>query len=123
MSLINQSRRFFNSKFRQKITIKRLSGEHSASGFDARYETQELIAIVMPTSPNDVQLLPEGERFLPSIKIYTQEPLNIGDLVEYRGQEYKIKTAANWGDYGYHNNIGVRHSQTASVDSAGFNVT
>lgn len=123
MSLINQSRRFLNSRFRQQITVQKRSGEHSASGFDVRYEAQQMIAIVIPTSPNDVQLLPEGERYLPSIKVYTQEPLNIGDLVEYRGQTYKIKTAADWGDYGYYNNIGVRHSQTANIDSAGFTVT
>lgn len=123
MSLINQSGRFLNSRFRQQITVQKQSGSHSASGFDVRYEKQQITAIVIPTSPNDVLLLPEGERYLPSIKVYTQQQLNIGDLVEYRGQTYKIKTAANWGDYGYYNNIGVRHSQTAKVDSTGFTVT
>ena len=123
MSLINQSGRFLNSRFRQQITIQKKSGSHSASGFDVRYEKQQITAIVIPTSPNDVLLLPEGERYLPSIKVYTQQQLNIGDLVDYRGQTYKIKTAANWGDYGYYNNIGVRHSQTAKVDSTGFTVT
>lgn len=123
MSLINQSGRFLNSRFRQQITVQKQSGSHSASGFDVRYETQQITAIVIPTSPNDVLLLPEGERYLPSIKVYTQQQLNIGDLVEYRGQTYKIKTAANWRDYGYYNNIGVRHSQTAKVASTGFTVT
>ena len=123
MSLINQSGRFLNSRFRQQITIQKQSGAHSASGFNVRYDTQQITAIVIPTSPNDVMLLPEGERYLPSIKVYTQQQLNIGDLVEYRGQTYKIKTAANWGDYGYYNNIGVRHSQTAKVHSTGFTVT
>ena len=123
MSLINQSGRFLNSRFRQQITVQKQSGSHSAGGFNVRYETQQITAIVIPTSPNDVMLLPEGERYLPSIKVYTQQQLNIGDLVEYRGQTYKIETAANWGDYGYYNNIGVRHSQTAKVDSTGFTVT
>ena len=123
MSLINQSPRFFNSKFRQSVTIKRLQGEHSAEGFDVEYQEEKMTAIVIPTSPNDVLLLPEGERHIPSIKIYTMSQLHIGDLVDYRGETYKIKTAANWGDYGYYNNIGVRHSQTAKVDSAGFTVT
>ncbi len=123
MSLINQSGRFLNSRFRQQITVQKQSGSHSAGGFNVRYDTQQITAIVIPTSPNDVMLLPEGERYLPSIKVYTQQQLNIGDLVEYRGQTYKIKTAANWGDYGYYNNIGVRHSQTAKVDSTGFTVT
>lgn len=123
MSLINQYPRFLNSKFSQIVTVKHLQGEHSSDGFGASYTDESLTAIVMPTSPNDVLLLPEGERYLPSIKVYTQQQLNIGDLVEYRGQTYKIKTAANWGDYGYYNNIGVRHSSTAKVDSTGFTVT
>nr|DAR16756.1 MAG TPA: head closure knob [Caudoviricetes sp.] len=123
MSLINQSGRFLNSRFRQQITVKKQSGTHSASGFDVRYETLQMIAIVIPTSPNDVLLLPEGERYLPSVKVYTQQQLSIGDLMEYRGETYKIKTSANWGDYGYYNNIGVRHSPTSKVDSTGFTVT
>ena len=123
MSLINQSGRFLTSRFRQQITVKKQSGTHSASGFDVRYETLKMIAIIIPTSPNDVLLLPEGERYLPSVKVYTQQQLSIGDLVEYRGETYKIKTAANWGDYGYYNNSGVRHSPTSNVDSTGFTVT
>ena len=123
MSLINQYPRFLNSKFRQVVTVKHLQGEHSSDGFGASYIDESVAAIVMPTSPNDVLLLPEGERYLPSVKVYTQQQLSIGDLVEYRGETYKIKTAANWGDYGYYNNIGVRHSPTSNVDSTGFTVT
>lgn len=123
MSLINQFPRFLNRRFSQDIVVKHLQGEHSTDDYKAKYIEEKMTVIVMPTSPNDVQLLPEGERFLPSIKIYTENPLKIGDLVDYLGVTYKIKTVGNWGDYGYHNNIGVRHSQTAKVDSRGFEVT
>nr|DAS95350.1 MAG TPA: head closure knob [Caudoviricetes sp.] len=123
MSLINQFPRFLNRKFSQQIVVKHLQGEHSTDDYKAKYIEEEMTVIVMPTSPNDVQFLPEGERFLPSIKIYTEKPLKIGDLVDYLGVTYKIKTVGNWGDYGYHNNIGIRHSQTAKVDSRGFEVT
>lgn len=123
MRLINQFPRFLNRRFSQDIVVKHLQGEHSTDDYKAKYIEEKMTVIVMPTSPNDVQLLPEGERFLPSIKIYTENPLKIGDLVDYLGVTYKIKTVGNWGDYGYHNNIGVRHSQTAKVDSRGFEVT
>lgn len=123
MSLINQFPRFLNRRFSQDIVVKHLQGEHSTDDYKAKYIEEKMTVIVMPTSPNDVQLLPDGERFLPSIKIYTENPLKIGDLVDYLGVTYKIKTVGNWGDYGYHNNIGVRHSQTAKVDSRGFEVT
>lgn len=123
MSLINQSARFKSSKFARNITVKRLIGKRSYQGFNATYEEQELLAIVMPTTPNDVLMLNEQERYLPSLKIYTQTALNIGDLVVFRGFEYKIKTVAHWGDYGYYNQIGIRHSPTAKVDSDGFVIT
>lgn len=123
MSLINQFPRFLNGKFSQKIVVKHLQGEHSTDDYKAKYIEEEMTVIVMPTSPSDVQFLPEGERFLPSIKIYTEKPLKVGDLVDYLGVTYKIKTVGSWGDYGYHNNIGIRHSQTAKVDSRGFEVT
>ena len=123
MSLINQFPRFLNRRFSQDIVVKHLQGEHSTDDYKAKYIEEKMTVIVMPTSPNDVQLLPDGERFLPSIKIYTENPLKIGDLVDYLGVTYKIKTVGNWVDYGYYNNIGVRHSQTAKVDSRGFEVT
>lgn len=111
MSLINQRGRLFSSHFRQKVQIER---EGKAS---------DLTAIVIPTSPNDVLFLPESERYLPSIKIFTLEPLERGDFIHYRGEVYCLKTLANWGDYGYYYHIAVRHIPTAKSHSGGFEVT
>ncbi|MFC1135733.1 hypothetical protein ACFGWK_10830 [Pasteurella multocida] len=124
MSLINQRGRLNNSLFRQTLTLKRLKGEHSAEGFNAIYSNPEnIIAIAIPTTPNDMQLMPEMERFLPSMKFFTGVPLSIGDLVHFRNHDYRIIKTGDWGDYGYYNNIGVRHSATAKVDSEGFEIT
>ncbi|MCK3654223.1 hypothetical protein A4G19_12450 [Pasteurellaceae bacterium Macca] len=120
MRLLNQSARFRNRRFRQTIQVKRLAGQHSVSGFKAEYVEERLTAIVIPTTPQDMLLLPEQERYLPSIKVLTLVALNIGDLVLHQGIEYKIQTKAHWGDYGYHHQIAVRHSPTAKVDSTGF---
>ena len=123
MSLINQRPRFSSSKFYREVSVKRLQGEHSADGFEARYFEETMGAIVMPTTSNDVALLPEGERFTPSIKVFTKEKLNIGDLVHFRGFDYRVSACSDWGDYGYFNQIAVRHSPTAKIDSTGFEVT
>lgn len=123
MSLINQKVRFASSKFKREVKVKRLQGEHSAAGFEARYREETLTAIVMPTTTNDVALLPEGERYLPSLKIFTLSRLNIGDLVHFRGFDYRVSACSDWGDYGYFNQIAVRHSATAKIDSMGFDVT
>jgi len=97
--------------------------EHSAEGFKASYIDEVMVAIVMPTTSNDVALLPEGERYSPSIKVFTQDPLNIGDLVHFRGFDYRVSASSDWGDYGYFNQIAIRHRPTAKVDSTGFEVT
>ncbi|WP_281773689.1 hypothetical protein [Haemophilus parahaemolyticus] len=123
MSLLNQKARFASSKFRREIKVKRLQGEHSAEGFEAHYTEETQVAIVMPTTSNDVALLPEGERYLPSLKIFTMSPLNIGDLVHFRGFDYRVSARSDWGDYGYFNQIAIRHRPTAKVDSTGFEVT
>lgn len=124
MSLINQRGRLHSSRFKQVVSVKRLSGEHSAQGFEAVYsEPEQVVAVVIPTTPNDVQLLPEGERFLPSMKFFTEKPLSIGDLIAFREQDYRIVSFGDWGDYGYYYHIGVRHSATAKVDSEGFEIT
>lgn len=111
MSLINQSGRLRNSRFKQQIDVRRQS------------QILSITAIVIPTSPNDVLLLPESERYLPSLKLFTNEPLERGDLVQYKGIDYCIKTLANWSDYGYYYQIGVRHLPTAKGDSGGFTIT
>lgn len=123
MSLINQRLRISSSKFHREVNVKRLQGEHSAKGFEAHYVEETMGAIVMPTTSNDVALLPEGERYIPSLKIFTEERLNIGDLVHFRGFDYRVSACSDWGDYGYFNQIAVRHSPTAKIDSTGFEVT
>ena len=123
MSLINQKPRLSSSKFCREINVKRIQGEHSAEGFKASYIDEVMLAIVMPTTSYDVALLPEGERYSPSIKVFTQDPLNIGDLVHFRGFDYRVSASSDWGDYGYFNQIAIRHRPTAKVDSTGFEVT
>lgn len=124
MSLINQRGRLNNSLFRQTLTLRRLKGEHSAEGFNSTYSKPEkIVVIAIPTTPDDMQSMPEMERFLPSMKFFTGVSLSIGDLVRFRNHDYRIIKAGDWGDYGYYNNIGVRHSATAKVDPVGFEIT
>lgn len=111
MSLINQSGRFFNTRFRQTISVIRQD------------EKLSLTAIIMPSSSNDIALLDESERYLPSVKIYTLEPLERGDKVLHNRTVYVVKSVAQWGDYGYYNQIAVRHIPTAKGSSKGFEIT
>lgn len=120
---INQLGRIGSSKFSSRFMVKRLSGEHSADGFEGAYTSEEIIGIITPTSPSDVQVLPEQERYLPTIVVFTKDSLAIGDIVVFKGHDYKVKTREDWSDYGYFHHLAVRYSETAHPDSGGFDIT
>lgn len=109
--MINLSEVVLCPEFNQDITVMRDGVQLTFSG------------VIVPTGANDILLLPESERYLPSVKIYTLESLARGDIVQYHGIDYVIKTIADWSDYGYYNQIGVRHLPTAKGHSGGFEIT
>lgn len=113
MSLINQSGRIQNSFFKQTITVTKADTQATFS----------VTAIVIPASRQDLLLLPEGERFLPTFKIYTESPLGFHDIVHFKGFDYRVISATDWGDYGYYHHFATRLSATTKGHSAGFTVT
>ncbi|WP_143000586.1 hypothetical protein [Pelistega sp. MC2] len=123
MMRINQLGRIYSSKFNRQFEVKRLYGEHSAWGFDGEYVSEVITGIITPTSPSDMQVLPEQERYLPTIVVFTKDSLAIGDIVVFNGHDYKVKTKEDWSDYGYFHYLAVRYSETAHPDSGGFDIT
>lgn len=113
MSLINQSGRFQTSYFKQTITVKKANTQSTFS----------VTAIVIPASRQDLLLLPEGERFLPTFKIYADSPLELGDIVSFKGVDYRVISATDWADYGYYHHFATRLSATTKGYSTGFTVT
>ena len=109
--MINLSEVVLCPEFNQDINVTRGNTLLTFSG------------VIMPTGANDILLLPESERYLPSVKIYTPDSLERGDIVHHHGIDYVIKTIADWSDYGYYNQIGVRHLPTAKGHSGGFEIT
>lgn len=117
MSLINQKGRLASRYFRQKINIG------IANATETEFEAQQITAIVIPANNADLQQLPEGERFLPTLKVFTEQPLKCGDLVYFKQDTYRITTATNWGSYGFYHHLATRLSPTAKGHSTGFIVT
>lgn len=120
---INQTARIYSSKFKSKFTVKKISGNHTADGFRESYINEEVIGIIVPASAGDLQVLPEEQRHLPTIAVYTEHGLEIGDLVIFSHEEYKVMSHQNWELYGYHNNIAVRHLSTTKPYTDGFEIT
>ncbi|OCA57864.1 hypothetical protein AA93_07090 [Xylella fastidiosa subsp. pauca 11399] len=74
-------------------------------------------------APDDLQLLPEGQRYLPSKKIMSQDALCVGDLVHYQDTTWRIVQLSDWSEYGYYRGIAVGHDGTAQPAAAAFGLT
>lgn len=112
--LFNVERIFNNPKFSQRVlvlyrTVLTDEGGDLVNHYKAE---EEVTAIIHPTGVNDVALLAEAERYLPSKKIFSQCRLNIGDIFIYQGSRWRISVLGNWSEYGFYNAIGILHKGT-----------
>lgn len=106
---INQKARIFSGRFNQKISRIKNSGD-----------VEDFVAIVIPVNPQELLLLPEGERTKPTIKVFTAERLELGELLVVGGEKWRVTVADNWGEYGYFNNRATRLVSTQKGYSNGF---
>jgi hypothetical protein len=74
-------------------------------------------AMVSPTEPQDVQLLPEGDRTTSAITIFAKVPLLIdregppsaeADIVLWSGLRYRVARLFDWSGYGYYEALAVQ---------------
>ncbi len=64
-------------------------------------------ATIMRLSDKDRLLLPEEQRTIETLKVYTSSSLNIGknadstegDILEYKENDYRITSLQNWEDF------------------------
>lgn len=113
---------FDDPEFLSEIGLRRSTGQRQTDGtwsgtYGAAVPTE---AIVHPTKPDDLQLLPEGERHLPSLKVFTEAPLAAGDLIDYQGHTWRVAALGDWSAYGFHNAVAVRHSGPAQPAAGAF---
>jgi len=122
--MLDVSEIFADPAFAQRVVIQRGQGAYQADGtWDQGYMPDTITAIVHPVKPDDLQLLPEGERYLPCKKVMSLEPIAIGDLVAYQGTHWRLSQLSDWSDYGYYNGIAVRHDGIAQPAAPSFVVT
>ncbi|MBP6018795.1 MAG: hypothetical protein KA735_04835 [Burkholderiaceae bacterium] len=123
--MLDVSEIFNDPDITQDVPLRRGIGEYLADGtWTGEYaDPVDIIAIVHATKPDDLQLLPEGERYLPNKKIFTPDPISTGDLVIYQGSTWRVSALSDWTEYGFYNCIAVRHDGVARPNSGGFVVT
>lgn len=83
----------------------------------------DLIVIIQPASNDDLQILPEGNRFNPTVSIFSKEPLENTDLFNHHNMRYRIISNSIWSDYGYYHSLATRYEGSQANDSGGFVVT
>lgn len=82
-----------------------------------------ITCIIQPASNDDLQILPEGDRFNPTVRVFSKVTLTNGALFHHHGMRYKIISNSIWSDYGYYDCLATRYDGSQAHDSGGFDVT
>lgn len=80
-----------------------------------------VLANVQTTADDQLQRLPEAERYRPNRQLFTNRiELRVGDYFKYRGQTYRCGADQDFEDYGYADVIGVLYTGVESDNGGGF---
>ena len=112
---------FRNSYFKQKVDFSLVTNETNDFGQPViTAEDVTLTAIVYPSTPDELAILPEGERHKSAYTVYTKRKVSHGDYMFYNNIRYKLTTMEAWSQYGYYASLAVRYDGTTSDDSESF---
>lgn len=112
---------FRNPYFKQKVRFSLVTKETNDFGQpDVAEEDITLTAIVYPSTPDELAILPEGERHKSAYTVFTKRKVSHGDYMHYNGIRYKLMTMEAWDHYGYFASLAIRYDGTTSYDSEGF---
>lgn len=120
--MINLAEFFNDLNFAQQVELLSGHGEYINGEWSQYYDPVPRTMIVQPTTPDDLQMLEEGERYLPSKMIHSLEPIKTGDVVNYQSNKWRIRAMSDWNEYGYYYGIAIRRGGTEGSDSKGFEV-
>jgi len=108
--------------FAQSFTLTRTPGVWSVgeqgAGFQGEPYTVTLWGVIEPASPEDAEVIPEGDRITGAMAFWSTQPIlhsagsqttpQLADIVNWRGNTYRIVHVYPWTDWGYGKAIGVR---------------
>lgn len=86
-------------------------------------EKGEIICVIQPASNEELQILPEGDRFNPTVSIFSRDEINNKDLFNHNNMRYRVITSPQWSDYGYYHSLATRYEGSQTDDGGGFVVT
>lgn len=97
--------------FCESFIIRRRNGEWQKGRFVTVHEDMKVTGIVEPTSGDDLEQLPEGDRVSGMMTFYTKEQLNLAldpqqaDHIIFRGKVYKAVQVLDWSRHGFYKTI------------------
>ena len=94
--------------------------------FATKVEFEKLgtvICIIQPASNDDLQILPEGDRFNPTVRLFSSVAFENGLIFNHNNMRFRIISNGVWSDYGYYDCLATRYDGSQAHDSGGFDVT
>lgn len=115
--MVNLSKVIHSPMFSQKFTVERRGGRWE-NGFFVRDVSENLTitGIITIAKPEDLELLPEGDRQSGTLRVLTTEKLyqtgeeepGLSDVIEWRGNRYRLISVTPDVDYGFYRSLAVR---------------
>jgi len=99
----------------QTITGTRVSGSYVSGRWVSSSASISFTGVIQDATPDDLKVLPEGDRTEEGIKIHTTFKLvpqigvtNTGDVINYDGNTWLVYNVAHRNIGGYHKAIAIR---------------
>jgi hypothetical protein len=107
--MMDMSDVIYDEDWYQLATVDHETGEYDPGGAWVTTWTRDSIdCAIHPADAAQMQLLAEGERNLPGIRVFSVQPLRLRDLVYHKGETWRVGASADWSDYGYFDCVAVR---------------
>ena len=69
-------------------------------------------AMVQPADPQRLQTLAGLDWSSKYVLIHSLDAIQVGEYIEYQGEDYKLVSATDWRDYGYTKAVGEQTKRT-----------
>jgi hypothetical protein len=107
--LIDVSELMDDPDFARSFTLRRPAGAFSVDGvFASSYSDRQLVGIVQPATPREIQMLPEGSRLKDIISVWSASEMRgadgkaaESDILVVDGKSYRVVRAEPWAHAGY----------------------
>lgn len=109
--------------FAQIFTVIRSTGSFQKGGWINTTETITMYGVIEIADSHQLYMVPEGDRAKGAMTFHTELPIyvtnddpqlsstgHLSDIIQWRGNNYRLMDVKRWQDFGYFSATGVRMS-------------